>query len=78
MLLVCLLFFLPSPAESIPGLSQAILQPRNGEISRIRRAATAKKERIWPDGVIPFVVTANFSGLFSFSFSKAFDADYKH
>ncbi|VDM67870.1 unnamed protein product, partial [Strongylus vulgaris] len=26
-----------------------------------KRAATARKERIWPDGVIPYIVAANFS-----------------
>ncbi|CAB3400845.1 unnamed protein product [Caenorhabditis bovis] len=29
---------------------------------RIARAATARKERIWPEGIIPFVITSNFSG----------------
>ncbi|VDM56930.1 unnamed protein product [Angiostrongylus costaricensis] len=27
-----------------------------------KRAATARKERIWPDGIIPYVIAANFSG----------------
>ncbi|KAE9417169.1 hypothetical protein Angca_010265, partial [Angiostrongylus cantonensis] len=27
-----------------------------------KRAATALKERIWPDGIIPYVIAANFSG----------------
>ncbi|KAM9456037.1 bone morphogenetic protein 1b isoform 1-T1 [Clarias gariepinus] len=32
------------------------------KISRRKRAATAKIERIWPDGVIPYIISANFSG----------------
>ncbi|CAL1569474.1 unnamed protein product [Knipowitschia caucasica] len=30
--------------------------------SRRRRAATSRPERIWPDGIIPFVISGNFSG----------------
>uniref|UniRef100_A0A8C3WW08 Metalloendopeptidase n=1 Tax=Catagonus wagneri TaxID=51154 RepID=A0A8C3WW08_9CETA len=30
--------------------------------SRSRRAATSRPERVWPDGVIPFVIGANFTG----------------
>ncbi|KAK7889384.1 hypothetical protein WMY93_024944 [Mugilogobius chulae] len=29
---------------------------------RTRRAATSRPERIWPDGIIPFVISGNFSG----------------
>ncbi|XP_077973794.1 bone morphogenetic protein 1-like [Styela clava] len=29
---------------------------------RMRRAATARPERIWPAGVIPYVISANFTG----------------
>ncbi|KAF7665356.1 hypothetical protein LDENG_00145120 [Lucifuga dentata] len=31
-------------------------------LSRHRRAATSRPERIWPDGVIPYVISGNFSG----------------
>ncbi|XP_026996788.2 bone morphogenetic protein 1-like isoform X2 [Tachysurus fulvidraco] len=34
----------------------------NVKISRKARAATAKTERIWPDGVIPYIISTNFSG----------------
>lgn len=30
--------------------------------SRSRRAATSRPERVWPDGVIPFVIGGNFTG----------------
>ncbi|KAL7981378.1 hypothetical protein Chor_002274 [Crotalus horridus] len=30
---------------------------------RSRRAATSRPERIWPDGVIPYVISGNFSGI---------------
>ncbi|XP_028564239.2 bone morphogenetic protein 1 isoform X4 [Podarcis muralis] len=29
---------------------------------RSRRAATSRLERVWPDGVIPYVISGNFSG----------------
>ncbi|KAM9538754.1 bone morphogenetic protein 1-like [Salvelinus alpinus] len=29
---------------------------------RRRRAATSRPERVWPDGVIPYVISGNFSG----------------
>lgn len=29
---------------------------------RSRRAATSRPERVWPDGVIPFVIGGNFTG----------------
>ncbi|XP_055517540.1 LOW QUALITY PROTEIN: tolloid-like protein 2 [Leucoraja erinacea] len=30
--------------------------------SRVERAATSRAERIWPEGVIPYVIGANFTG----------------
>lgn len=30
--------------------------------ARSRRAATSRPERVWPDGVIPYVISGNFSG----------------
>ena len=33
---------------------------------RIKRAATARPERIWDYGVIPYEIEANFSGTFFF------------
>ncbi|XP_055081696.1 bone morphogenetic protein 1-like isoform X1 [Periophthalmus magnuspinnatus] len=31
-------------------------------VHRRRRAATSRPERIWPDGIIPYVISGNFSG----------------
>ncbi|XP_039470178.1 bone morphogenetic protein 1-like isoform X2 [Oreochromis aureus] len=31
-------------------------------LRRQRRAATARPERVWPDGIIPYVISGNFSG----------------
>ena len=36
---------------------------------RIRRAATARAERLWDYGVIPYEIEANFSGNYSFDLS---------
>ncbi|CAP34105.2 Protein CBR-NAS-39 [Caenorhabditis briggsae] len=38
---------------------------------RVSRAATAKKERIWPEGIIPFVIASNFSGEHQHLFLRA-------
>ncbi|EGT57861.1 hypothetical protein CAEBREN_01419 [Caenorhabditis brenneri] len=38
---------------------------------RVPRAATAKKERIWPEGIIPFVIASNFSGEHQHLFLRA-------
>uniref|UniRef100_A0A8C3JVJ4 Peptidase M12A domain-containing protein n=1 Tax=Calidris pygmaea TaxID=425635 RepID=A0A8C3JVJ4_9CHAR len=39
-------------------------QPHNRgrQRARSRRAATSRPERVWPDGVIPYVISGNFSG----------------
>ncbi|XP_060917704.1 bone morphogenetic protein 1-like isoform X4 [Labrus mixtus] len=31
-------------------------------LHRLRRAATSRPERVWPDGIIPYVISGNFSG----------------
>ncbi|XP_038589680.1 bone morphogenetic protein 1-like isoform X1 [Micropterus salmoides] len=31
-------------------------------LRRRRRAATSRPERVWPDGIIPYVISGNFSG----------------
>jgi len=41
-------------------------QPKNSIKSISKRAATAKKERIWPHGVIPYTIMGNFSGSLPF------------
>jgi len=38
---------------------------------RSRRAATARKERIWDFGVIPYEIDANFSGAHKALFKQA-------
>lgn len=38
---------------------------------RVTRAATARKERIWDDGVIPYEIDANFSGAHKALFKQA-------
>ncbi|KAK9540589.1 hypothetical protein VZT92_003031 [Zoarces viviparus] len=44
--------------------SQAGKGGKTGNVvkSRIRRAATSRAERIWPGGVIPYVIGGNFTG----------------
>lgn len=34
------------------------------KLLRRRRAATSRRERMWPDGVIPYVISGNFTGGF--------------
>lgn len=41
------------------------------EHRRLPRAVTAKKERIWDYGVIPFEIDGNFSGLHKALFKQA-------
>uniref|UniRef100_A0A8C2TWW8 Peptidase M12A domain-containing protein n=1 Tax=Coturnix japonica TaxID=93934 RepID=A0A8C2TWW8_COTJA len=36
--------------------------PRPTTPQRRRRAATSRPERVWPDGIIPYVISGNFSG----------------
>lgn len=40
-------------------------------LSRIRRAATARKERVWDHGVIPYEIDGNFSGAHKALFKQA-------
>nr|XP_003701332.1 PREDICTED: bone morphogenetic protein 1 isoform X1 [Megachile rotundata] len=44
---------------------------RHGFSSRTRRAATARKERVWDDGVIPYEIDGNFSGAHKALFKQA-------
>ena len=46
-------------------------EERSGGQSRLRRAATARKERIWDFGVIPYEIDANFSGAHKALFKQA-------
>ncbi|XP_018526748.1 bone morphogenetic protein 1 isoform X2 [Lates calcarifer] len=44
--------------ESVRSKRSAIKQ----SLHRLRRAATSRPERVWPDGIIPYVISGNFSG----------------
>uniref|UniRef100_A0A8C5ZTN2 Metalloendopeptidase n=1 Tax=Marmota marmota marmota TaxID=9994 RepID=A0A8C5ZTN2_MARMA len=54
--------------SSAPGCQGASGQPQRESQGRwrgrprSRRAATSRPERVWPDGVIPFVIGGNFTG----------------
>lgn len=63
----CLIISTPGNS-STPSCQQAQGQPQRRSPgrwrsrSRSRRAATSRPERVWPDGVIPFVIGGNFTG----------------
>ncbi|XP_028349980.1 bone morphogenetic protein 1 isoform X2 [Physeter macrocephalus] len=48
--------------QSTSGQPQRKSHGRWRSRSRSRRAATSRPERVWPDGVIPFVIGGNFTG----------------
>ncbi|XP_022536438.2 bone morphogenetic protein 1b isoform X2 [Astyanax mexicanus] len=48
------------------------------DLPRRRRAATARSERVWPDGVIPYVISGNFSGSQRAIFKQAMRHWEKH
>ncbi|XP_075767006.1 bone morphogenetic protein 1 isoform X3 [Pelodiscus sinensis] len=56
------------PANTTSGISTSLAARRQRKRqwrqvrSRSRRAATSRHERVWPDGVIPYVISGNFSG----------------
>lgn len=50
----------PPPPPIPAGSPQA--RRRGRQRARSRRAATSRPERVWPDGVIPYVISGNFSG----------------
>uniref|UniRef100_A0A8C2GFZ8 Metalloendopeptidase n=1 Tax=Cyprinus carpio TaxID=7962 RepID=A0A8C2GFZ8_CYPCA len=45
---------------------------------RRRRAATARPERVWPDGIIPYIISSNFSGSQRAIFKQAMRHWEKH
>ncbi|CAJ0944023.1 unnamed protein product [Ranitomeya imitator] len=47
-------------------------------VSRDRRAATSRPERVWPHGIIPFVVNGNFTGSQKAIFRQAMRHWEKH
>ncbi|XP_051667772.1 bone morphogenetic protein 1 isoform X6 [Manacus candei] len=52
----------PSPAGSNSTSPRPGRPRRSRGRQRSRRAATSRPERVWPDGVIPYVISGNFSG----------------
>uniref|UniRef100_A0A8D3CQN9 Metalloendopeptidase n=1 Tax=Scophthalmus maximus TaxID=52904 RepID=A0A8D3CQN9_SCOMX len=40
----------------------SLLLSANRILHRLRRAATSRPERVWPDGIIPYMISGNFSG----------------
>nr|XP_046231199.1 bone morphogenetic protein 1-like isoform X2 [Scatophagus argus] len=45
--------------------SESVRSKRAADVQslhRRRRAATSRPERVWPDGIIPYVISGNFSG----------------
>lgn len=44
---------------------------RNISHKRVTRAATARKERVWDYGVIPYEIDGNFSGMHKALFKQA-------
>uniref|UniRef100_A0A3Q3LQZ7 Metalloendopeptidase n=1 Tax=Mastacembelus armatus TaxID=205130 RepID=A0A3Q3LQZ7_9TELE len=47
-------------------------------LHRLRRAATSRPERVWPDGIIPYVISGNFSGSQRATFRQAMRHWEKH
>ncbi|XP_006629277.1 dorsal-ventral patterning tolloid-like protein 1 isoform X2 [Lepisosteus oculatus] len=52
--------------------------PGKNEKSRVPRAATSRPERIWPGGVIPYVIGGNFTGSQRAMFKQAMRHWEKH
>uniref|UniRef100_A0A8C1IE97 Metalloendopeptidase n=1 Tax=Cyprinus carpio TaxID=7962 RepID=A0A8C1IE97_CYPCA len=52
--------------------------PDSGDLLRRRRAATARPERVWPDGIIPYIISSNFSGSQRAIFKQAMRHWEKH
>ncbi|NP_001034901.1 bone morphogenetic protein 1b precursor [Danio rerio] len=50
----------------------------NQSILRRRRAATARPERVWPNGIIPYIISGNFSGSQRAIFKQAMRHWEKH
>lgn len=45
-----------------PTVSPCVAASGGRGLGRRRRAATSRPERVWPDGIIPYVISGNFSG----------------
>ncbi|ELW49304.1 Tolloid-like protein 2 [Tupaia chinensis] len=72
--------------EVVDGKESAVLLPSPGASSataetfspRVRRATTSRTERIWPGGVIPYVIGGNFTGSQRAIFKQAMRHWEKH
>ncbi|XP_036384495.1 bone morphogenetic protein 1-like isoform X1 [Megalops cyprinoides] len=53
---------LTDPGASANETSPNATTPDGQGARRRKRAATSRPERVWPDGVIPYVISGNFSG----------------
>ncbi|KAK5878925.1 hypothetical protein CesoFtcFv8_024286 [Champsocephalus esox] len=54
-----------SNTDSVNSSRQSIRSKRATDrqsLRRRRRAATSRPERVWPDGIIPYVISGNFTG----------------
>ncbi|XP_033951394.1 bone morphogenetic protein 1-like isoform X3 [Pseudochaenichthys georgianus] len=54
-----------SDTDSVNSSRQSIRSKRATDrqsLRRRRRAATSRPERVWPDGIIPYVISGNFTG----------------
>uniref|UniRef100_A0A8R1TTG2 Metalloendopeptidase n=1 Tax=Onchocerca volvulus TaxID=6282 RepID=A0A8R1TTG2_ONCVO len=54
-----------------PEISKETMNRNRSQFRRKIRAATARKERLWPDGVIPYDISNNFTGEHKRLFQKA-------
>lgn len=54
-----------SSSSNGPRRRRAAAAAATQKLLRRRRAATSRPERMWPDGIIPYVISGNFTGDFS-------------
>ena len=74
-----ILILIPRP----PRINQALLSSTTTESNldtnvprRIKRAATARSERVWDYAVIPYEIDANFSGVHKALFKQVIHGTY--
>lgn len=64
---------LVKPVQKVP--TQYVIKKKssvqNPPHKRVTRAATARKERVWDYGVIPYEIDGNFSGMHKALFKQA-------
>lgn len=54
----------PGRASSARGGGRRRRAAAAPKLLRRARAATSRPERMWPDGIVPYVISGNFSGDF--------------